>query len=222
MRILLVEDEKTLSDAIREGLRDSYFEVDVAYDGESALDKIEIEQTYDLIILDIMLPKIDGITLLKKIREEGDKIPVLMLTARGEMETKLKTFGIGADDYLTKPFDFRELLARIQALLRRGSDVKSRIIKIEDLEIDTNKFIVKRGSQVLDLTKKEYQILLYLAMNRGRVVEKSELENHLWDENSSPWSDTLRTHIKNLRRKVDYSFDKKLIKTIPGVGYEIE
>ena len=159
MRILLVEDEKTLSDAIREGLRDSYFEVDVAYDGESALDKIEIEQTYDLIILDIMLPKIDGITLLKKIREEGDKIPVLMLTARGEMETKLKTFGIGADDYLTKPFDFRELLARIQALLRRGSDVKSRIIKIEDLEIDTNKFIVKRGSQVLDLTKKEYQIL---------------------------------------------------------------
>lgn len=222
MRILLVEDEKALSDAIREGLRDSYFEVDVAYDGESALDKIEIEQTYDLIILDIMLPKIDGITLLKKIREEGDKIPVLVLTARGEMETKLKTFGIGADDYLTKPFDFRELLARIQALLRRGSDVKSRIIKIEDLEIDTNKFIVKRGSQVLDLTKKEYQILLYLAMNRGRVVEKSELENHLWDENSSPWSDTLRTHIKNLRRKVDYSFDKKLIKTIPGVGYEIE
>lgn len=222
MRILLVEDEKTLSDAIKEGLKENYFEVDVAYDGESALNKIEIEKEYDLIILDIMLPKIDGVVVLKKIREEGNKTPVLMLTARGEMETKLKTFGVGADDYLTKPFDFRELLARIQALLRRGSDVKSCIIKIEDLEIDTNKLIVKRSGQILDLTKKEYQILLYLAMNRGRVVEKSELENHLWDENSSPWSDTLRTHIKNLRRKVDSNFDKKLIKTIPGVGYEIE
>ncbi|MBP9019858.1 MAG: response regulator transcription factor [Bacteroidales bacterium] len=222
MRILLVEDEKTLSDAIKEGLKDNYFEIDVAYDGESALSKIEIEREYDLIILDIMLPKIDGVAVLKKIRKEGNKTPVLMLTARGEMETKLKTFGVGADDYLAKPFDFRELLARIQALLRRGSDVKSCIIKIEDLEIDTNKFIVKRSGQILDLTKKEYQILLYLAMNRGRVVEKSELENHLWDENSSPWSDTLRTHIKNLRRKVDSNFDKKLIKTIPGVGYEIE
>lgn len=222
MRILLVEDEKTLSDAIKEGLKDNYFEIDVAYDGESALSKIEIEREYDLIILDIMLPKIDGVAVLKKIRKEGNKTPVLMLTARGEMETKLKTFGVGADDYLAKPFDFRELLARIQALLRRGSDVKSCIIKIEDLEIDTNKFIVKRSGQILDLTKKEYQILLYLAMNRWRVVEKSELENHLWDENSSPWSDTLRTHIKNLRRKVDSNFDKKLIKTIPGVGYEIE
>lgn len=222
MRILLVEDEKPLANAIEEGLRENYFEVDVAYNGEEALSKIEIEEAYDLIILDIMLPKIDGITLLKKLREMGYKMPVLMLTAKGEIETKLKTFHIGADDYLTKPFDFRELLARIHALLRRTKEVKSSVIKIEDLEIDTDKVVVKRGDEVIDLTKKEYQILLYLAMNRGRVIEKRELENHLWDETSSPWSDTLRTHIKNLRRKIDSKYKKKLIKTIPGIGYEIE
>jgi DNA-binding response OmpR family regulator len=222
MRILLVEDEKPLSNAIKEGLEESGFVVDTAYDGESALSKIEIEESYDLIILDIMIPKLDGVSLLKKIRELGYKMPVLMLTAKSEVETKVKTFGIGADDYLTKPFDFRELLARVHALLRRTKDIKTGIITIDDLEIDTEKMEVKRGGKAIKLTKKEYQILLYLAMNKGRVVEKSELENHLWDENSTPWSDTLRTHIKNIRRKVDSGYEKKLIKTIPGVGYEIE
>ena len=222
MRILLVEDEKPLSNAIKEGLEESGFVVDTAYDGESALSKIEIEESYDLIILDIMIPKLDGVSLLKKIRELGYKMPVLMLTAKSGVDTKVKTFGIGADDYLTKPFDFRELLARVHALLRRTKDIKTGIISIDDLEIDTEKMEVKRGGKVIELTKKEYQILLYLAMNKGRVVEKNELENHLWDENSTPWSDTLRTHIKNIRRKVDSGYEKKLIKTIPGVGYEIE
>lgn len=222
MRILVVEDEKPLANAIKEGLTENNFVVDVAYDGDSALSKIEIEESYDLVILDIMLPKLDGITLLKKIRELKYTMPVLMLTAKSEIETKVKTFGVGADDYLTKPFDFRELLARVHALLRRTKDIKTSIIKIEDLEIDTEKMVVTRGGKPIDLTKKEYQILLYLCMNRGRIVEKKELENHLWDENSTPWSDTLRTHIKNIRRKVDSGFEKKLIKTIPGVGYEIE
>ncbi len=222
MRILLVEDEKTLANAILEGLKENYFVVDVAYDGEDALSKIEVEEAYDLIILDIMLPKIDGITLLKKLREMGHKMPVLMLTAKGEIETKVKTFGIGADDYLTKPFDFRELLARVHSLLRRTKEVKTSIIKIDNLEIDTEKKLVKRKDKIIELTRKEYQILLYLAMNRGRVIEKSELENHLWDENSNLWSDTLRTHIKNLRRKIDSKFEKKIIKTIKGIGYEIE
>ncbi|MGB9749968.1 MAG: response regulator transcription factor [Caldisericia bacterium] len=222
MRILLVEDEKTLANAILEGLKENYFVVDVAYDGEDALSKIEVEEAYDLIILDIMLPKIDGITLLKKIRDMGYKMPVLMLTAKGEIETKVKTFGIGADDYLTKPFDFRELLARVHSLLRRTKEVKTSIIKIEDLEINTEKKLVKRRNKIIELTRKEYQILLYLAMNRGRVIEKSELENHLWDENSNLWSDTLRSHIKNLRKKIDSKFEKKIIKTIKGIGYEIE
>ncbi|MGB9843614.1 MAG: response regulator transcription factor [Caldisericia bacterium] len=222
MRILLVEDEKTLANAILEGLKENYFVVDVAYDGEDALSKIEVEEAYDLIILDIMLPKIDGIELLKKIKEMGYKMPVLMLTAKGEIETKVKTFGIGADDYLTKPFDFRELLARVHSLLRRTKEVKTSIIKIEDLEINTEKKLVKRRNKIIELTRKEYQILLYLAMNRGRVIEKSELENHLWDENSNLWSDTLRSHIKNLRKKIDSKFEKKIIKTIKGIGYEIE
>jgi DNA-binding response OmpR family regulator len=221
MRIIVIEDEKTLSDAICEGLRDNYFAVDQAFDGREGLSKIEVEEAYDILILDIMLPKIDGVTLLKNIREKGYKMPVLMLTAKSGIDDKVESFSLGADDYLTKPFDFRELLARVRALLRREKEDKKALIEIYDLAIDTNKNIVKRGGKVIQLTKKEYQIVVYLAMNRGRVVTKVELENHLWDENASLWSDTLRSHIKNLRKKIDNSFEKKLIKTIPGIGYEI-
>jgi len=221
MRIIVIEDEKTLSDAICEGLRDNYFAVDQAFDGREGLSKIEVEEAYDILILDIMLPKIDGVTLLKNIREKGYKMPVLMLTAKSGIDDKVESFSLGADDYLTKPFDFRELLARVRALLRREKDDKKALIEIYDLAIDTNKNIVKRGGKVIQLTKKEYQIVVYLAMNRERVVTKVELENHLWDENASLWSDTLRSHIKNLRKKIDNSYEKKLIKTIPGIGYEI-
>jgi len=221
MRILLVEDERTLSDAICEGLRDNFFAVDQAFNGREALSKIEIEQSYDLIILDIMIPKIDGVTLLKEMRKRGYKMPVLMLTAKSSVDDKVETFNLGADDYLTKPFDFREFLARIHALLRREKDTKTSIIKIEDLIIDTATNNVLRGNNSIALTKKEYQILVYLALNKGRVVTKEELENHLWDENASLWSDTLRTHIKNLRRKVDKGRNPELIKTIKGIGYEI-
>jgi DNA-binding response OmpR family regulator len=221
MRIIVIEDEKTLSDAICEGLRDNYFAVDQAFDGREGLSKIEVEEAYNILILDIMLPKIDGVTLLKNIREKGYKMPVLMLTAKSGIDDKVESFSLGADDYLTKPFDFRELLARVRALLRREKEDKKALIEIYDLAIDTNKNIVKRGGKVIQLTKKEYQIVVYLAMNRGRVVTKVELENHLWDENASLWSDTLRSHIKNLRKKIDNSFEKKLIKTIPGIGYEI-
>ncbi len=221
MRIIVIEDEKSLSDAICEGLRDNYFAVDQAFDGREGLSKIEVEEAYDILILDIMLPKIDGVTLLKNIREKGYKMPVLMLTAKSGIDDKVESFSLGADDYLTKPFDFRELLARVRALLRREKEDKKALIEIYDLAIDTNKNIVKRGGKVIQLTKKEYQIVVYLTMNRGRVVTKVELENHLWDESASLWSDTLRSHIKNLRKKIDNSFEKKLIKTIPGIGYEI-
>ena len=181
MRIIVIEDEKTLSDAICEGLRDNYFAVDQAFDGREGLSKIEVEEAYDILILDIMLPKIDGVTLLKNIREKGYKMPVLMLTAKSGIDDKVESFSLGADDYLTKPFDFRELLARVRALLRREKEDKKALIEIYDLAIDTNKNIVKRGGKVIQLTKKEYQIVVYLSMNRGRVVTKVELENHLWD-----------------------------------------
>lgn len=222
MRILLVEDEHSLSDAICEGLRDNFFTVDQAFNGREALDKIEIEQTYDLIILDIMLPKINGLNLLKEMRKRGVKIPVLMLTAKNSIDDKVESFSIGADDYLTKPFDFRELLARVHALLRRDKEIKTSIIKIGDLKIDISKNTVSINENIINLTKKEYQILVYLSINKGRVVTKEELEAHLWDENSQLWSDTLRTHIKNLRKKIEREKCKLMIKTIKGIGYEID
>lgn len=221
MRVLVVEDEINLLEAIAEGLKDNYFAVDIAHDGEEALNKIEVELDYDLIILDILLPKIDGVTLLKILRNKGFNIPVLMLTALDAMDTKIKSFEIGADDYLTKPFDFRELLARVRALIRRTKEEKKSIINIDDLIIDTNNLEVKRGNKKINLSKKEFQILEYLALNKNRIVTKSELENHIWDEEAELWSDTIRSHIKNLRKKIDSGFKKKLIKTIRGVGYKI-
>lgn len=220
MRILLVEDEHSLSDAICEGLRDNFFAVDQAFNGQEALDKLEIEQAYDLIILDIMLPKINGLNLLKEMRKRGIKTPVLMLTAKNSVDDKVESLSIGADDYLTKPFDFRELLARVHALLRRDKEIKTSIIKIGDLKIDISKNIVSINENIINLTKKEYQILVYLSINKGRVVTKEELESHLWDENSQLWSDTLRTHIKNLRKKIERKNYTPIIKTIKGIGYE--
>jgi len=221
MRILLVEDEKDLSNAIKEGLEDNFFTVDQAFDGEEAIDKIEIERSYDLIIVDIMIPKIDGIKLLKMIREKEIKTPILMLTAKNGIDYKVNSFDLGADDYLTKPFDFRELLARIKSLIRRDKETKTNIIKIKNILIDTSKNKVYKNGKLIELTKKEYQILLYLSMNKGKIVSKEELENHLWDENSELWSDTLRTHVKNLRRKIENK-NENIIKTIKGIGFEID
>lgn len=222
MRILVVEDERSLSDAICEGLRDNFFAVDQAFDGREALSKIEVELYYDLIILDIMIPKLDGIALLKELRKRGHKMAVLMLTARSGVDDKVESFTGGADDYLTKPFDFRELLARVHALLRRDKEIKTSVISIGDLMIDTATNAVSRGNAAIELTKKEFQILVYLALNRGRIVPKEELENHLWDEHANLWSDTLRTHIKNLRKKIDNGSSRDLIRTLRGIGYEID
>lgn len=222
MRILVVEDERSLSDAICEGLRENFFVVDQAFNGLEALRKVEIEEAYDLIILDIMIPKMDGVTFLKELRNRNFKIPVLMLTAKSSIEDKVETFDLGADDYLTKPFDFRELLARVHALLRREKDTKTSIIQIKDITINTSINTVTKNGKPLDLTKKEYQILIYLALNKGRLVTKEELENHLWDENASLWSDTLRTHIKNLRKKISRENPEEVIKTVRGIGYEID
>ncbi|MGB9666186.1 MAG: response regulator transcription factor [Candidatus Cryosericum sp.] len=222
MRILVVEDERSLSDAICEGLRDNFFAVDQAFDGREALSKIEVELAYDLIILDIMLPKLDGMTVLRELRARGHKMAVLMLTARSGVDDKIESFVGGADDYLTKPFDFRELLARVHALLRREKSEKTSVIRIGDLTINTATNVVMRGGRAIELTRKEYQILVYLSLNRGRVVPKEELENHLWDEHASLWSDTLRTHVKNLRKKIEGDGRMELIKTLRGIGYEID
>jgi DNA-binding response OmpR family regulator len=222
VRVLVVEDEVELLDAIVEGLRDNYFTVDAAVDGDEALHKVRIEESYDVIVLDIMLPKMDGISLLRMLRSEGYKMAVLMLTARDNITDKVQSLDSGADDYLTKPFDFRELLARIRALLRREKEDKVTVLGARDLELDVRTHSVRRANRPIDLTRKEYQILEYLLLYKGRVVEKAELERHLWGEEASLWSDTLRTHMKNLRKKIDSGKEASIITTISGTGYEVE
>ncbi|MFO7882169.1 MAG: response regulator transcription factor [Kosmotogaceae bacterium] len=222
MKILLVEDEKDLANLIKEALEDEMFTIQNAYDGEEGIYYIE-NFSFDLIILDILLPVYNGWKILKKIRESGMNTPVLLLTALDEVDDKIFGFNQGADDYLAKPFDIRELLARVRVIIRRkslrfeGKDM----LKCADLMVDISKRKVFRGKKEIKLRKKEYQILRYLIINTNRVVERNELEEHIWGENELLWSDVLRTHIKNLRKKIEKGFKKKLIHTIRGVGYTI-
>lgn len=218
MRILIIEDEKSLVHILKKGLEEEGYAVDVAYNGEEGLYLAENEP-FDLIILDIMLPIIDGITLLKKIRKSGITTPVLMLTAKDSTMDKVKGLDSGADDYLTKPFSFEELLARIRALLRRQRETKSSIIEIADLIIDTSSHYVKRGEKTIDLTSKEYSILEYLALNKNKIITKTELIEHIYDYDFDCDSNIIEVFIYRLRCKIDNGFDKKLIHTIRGVGY---
>lgn len=221
MRILVVEDDEILASAIAEGLRDSAYEVDIAHDGEEAIFKVDVEQAYDLIILDIMLPKLDGLQVCERLRFKGNDTPILMLTVLDSVEDVVKGLDAGADDYLTKPFQLKELLARIRALLRRGRVSHSPVLRCGDLVLKPATFEVTREGTKIPLSREEFEILEYLLRNKCRVVSKKELEKHVWDEEGQPWSDVLRAHIKNLRKKCDRPFRVKLIKTVRGVGYEI-
>jgi DNA-binding response OmpR family regulator len=220
MKILLVEDEKMLSRLLAEALSEQLYIVEQAFDGEEGLYKA-INFSYDVLILDVLLPKRSGWDILREIRKTGVKTPVLMLTALSEVEDKVKGLNSGADDYLAKPFDVRELIARIQALIRRsvsGSN-QGEILQCDDLVINTLKKSVTRGDNCIELTKKEYQILEYLMYHQGEVVTKETLEEHLWGENEELWSDVIRSHMKNLRKKIDYRHKKPIIKTVRGEGY---
>ncbi|GAB5047398.1 heavy metal response regulator transcription factor [Thermodesulfovibrio sp. TK110] len=218
MRLLIVEDEKSLANIIKKGLEEEGYSVDVAYNGEDGLFMAENE-SYDLIILDIMLPVIDGITIVKKIRKKELKTPVLMLTARDSIMDKVSGLDSGADDYLTKPFSFEELLARIRALLRRQKDIKSSIIEIADLVIDTASHEVKRGGKTINLSSKEYALLEYMAYNKNKVLTKTDLIEHLYDYDFDCDSNIIEVFVYRLRNKIDDGFDKKLIHTIRGTGY---
>lgn len=220
MRILLIEDEKKLSDVVKKGLTEEHFAVDVAYDGDEGL-YLATEETYDVIILDLMLPKIDGITLCKKLREKKIRTPVLVLTAKSQIEERVAGLEAGADDYLTKPFAFIELKARIQALLRRSHQQTETIIKIADLEIDPIKHIVKRNNKNISLTPKEFAILEYLARHKNQAVTRTQITEHTWDYNFDSMSNVIDVFIATLRKKVDGGQKKKLIKTVHGVGYKI-
>ncbi len=221
MRILVVEDEETLAALIKEGLEETGYLVDVTYDGESALAMI-FSGSFDLIILDLMLPLIDGSEILKRIREKGINTPVLILTAKSDVDDKVSTLNTGADDYLTKPFSFDELLARIKALTRRSFGVTTNIIKIADLEINLNTHEVTRSGSRIDLTAKEYALLEYLALNKNRVLSREQIMEHIYDFESETESNVVDVMIARLRKKIDRQFNKKLIVTVRGTGYMLK
>lgn len=218
MRILIVEDEKNLANTLKKGLSEEGYSADVAYDGEEGGFLAETEP-YDLIILDIMLPKVDGLTILMNLRKQGIKTPVLMLTAKDTVLDKVKGLDTGADDYLTKPFDFEELLARIRALLRRKGEVKSAVISIGDLEIDTASHQIRREGREIPLSAREYALLEYLAYNKGKVVSRTDISEHIYDYDFDLDSNIIDVYINFLRNKIDKGYDKKLIQTVRGAGY---
>jgi len=218
MRILLIEDEKNLANIIKKGLQEEGYSVDVAYDGEEGLYMAE-NLPADVIVLDIMLPKLDGLAILKTIRKKGIKTPVILLTAKDAVLDKIKGLDTGADDYLTKPFEFGELLARIRALFRRIGEQKSPVIIIDDLEINTASHKVKRAGKKIDLSPREYAILEYLAYNKDRVLTRIEITEHIYDESFDLDSNIVDVYINYLRTKIDKDSEKKLIHTIRGTGY---
>jgi DNA-binding response OmpR family regulator len=214
----LIEDHKPLVRALKQGLEEEGFAVDVANDGEEGNFKAQSAE-YDVIVLDIMLPKSDGLSLLKKWRAAGLNTHVLMLTARGGVEDKVQGLDLGADDYLTKPFQLEELLARLRALVRRGHQVKNPLLKAYDLEIDTAARSVRRGGQSIHLTPREYALLEFLAFHRGKVVTRSMIWEHLYDEQDENTSNVVDVYIRYLRNKIDKGFEPPLILTRWGEGY---
>ena len=221
MRILVVEDEKKINDIIVKTLKQEKYGVDSCFDGEEALDYI-FSVEYDIILLDIMLPKKDGFEVIKSIRKKGIKTPVLFLTARDEIEDRVKGLDLGADDYLVKPFAFEELLARIRVLLRKNSGLgedTGNVLKIANLTVDCNKHEVFRDDILIKLSAKEFSIQEYMMRNRGRVVSKEKIEEHVWDFDYEGGSNIVEVYIKFLRKKIDNDFSPKLIHTIRRVGY---
>jgi two-component system copper resistance phosphate regulon response regulator CusR len=220
MRLLLVEDEMDAARMLARGLRDNAYAVDLAYDGDEAVRKIHASP-YDAVILDIMLPGRNGLEVCRQIRREGFAAPVLMLTALDQVEHRITGLDSGADDYLTKPFDFGELLARVRALLRRGPALQDPVLRIGDLAIDTRARSVRRGGAPIELTAKEYALLEYLARRQGEVVGRADISEHVWEENYDPFSNLIEVYVQRLRRKVDDRPGPKLIHTRRGEGYQL-
>ena len=221
MRILVVEDEKDLNNIITKHLKKNNFSVDSVFNGEEALEYLDYG-TYDLIILDIMLPKVNGYEVIKKLRENKNEIAVLMLTARDSIEDKIKGLDLGADDYLIKPFDFGELLARIRALVRRKYGNTSNTLEIDDLCIDIAKKTVVRGGKNIELTGKEYEVLEYLIQNKGHVLSRDKIRDSVWDYGYEGESNIIDVLIKNIRKKIDIGNSKQLIHTKRGLGYVLK
>jgi DNA-binding response OmpR family regulator len=221
MRILLVEDEPRMANVIAKGLREQSYAVDVAQDGVSGLYQTSIND-YDVIVLDVLLPHRDGYEVCRELRARGDTTPVLMLTARATVDDRITGFDAGADDYLTKPFSFRELLARIRALLRRDSQLRPDVLEIADLVVDSASHRVARANKEVQLTAKEYALLEYLARRRGQLVSRAEIAAHVWDDSFDPFSNTIEVYMNRLRKKIDGDHATKLLHTRRGEGYILE
>lgn len=221
LRVLIVEDEPKIAAFIKQGLEEEGYAVDVAQDGESALDYAESAQ-YDLLILDIMLPKKDGISVCQELRKRGIKTPILMLTARDTIDDRVEGLDAGADDYLVKPFAFRELLARLRALLRRPREVTPARLQAEDLILDTATRRAERGGRVIDLTLREYALLELLMRHKGQVLSRTQIAEHVWNFDFYSESNIVDVYIRYLRQKIDADFQPKLIQTVRGVGYKID
>ena len=221
MRILVVEDDRKVAAFLQKGLREEQYAVDVCRNGEDAAYEAQTHP-YDVILLDIMLPGKDGFTICTELRENNVLTPILMLTARDSLEDKVVGLSEGADDYLTKPFSFEELLARIRALLRRSQDYKTGALKAADLELDPLRHTVQRAGKPIMLSGKEYALLEYLLRNKGIIVSQSKIIDHVWDRNYDGTSNLINVYINHLREKIDKDAEVKLIKTVRGQGYKID
>jgi two-component system copper resistance phosphate regulon response regulator CusR len=219
MKILVIEDDSLISEVVKSGLEQSHYKVDVAFDGKTGLD-MALDHPYAVIVLDLMLPKMDGLTVCRNLREQKRDTPIIMLTARDAVSDRVKGLDSGADDYLPKPFDFRELIARVRALQRRDQIHKTPIIKVADLEIDTAGRTVKRGGKEIILTPREFSLLEALAAHEGQVLSREAIQERVWLDDQS-YSNTVDAHIKGLRKKIDADYPDKLIQTVFGVGYTL-
>jgi len=220
MRLLVIEDEQKVADFVARGLRAERFAVDVAYDGKAGWEMAST-YAYDLIALDLMLPGMSGLEILRRLRQARKDVPVLILTARDRTAEKVEHFEAGADDYLTKPFAFAELLVRVKALLRRGGGAKADVLRVGDLEVDRRMQQVRRAGKKIDLTSKEYALLEYLAANAGRVLSRTMIIEHVWDQSFEGLTNIVDVYVRHLRGKVDEGHAQKLIRTVRGVGYSI-
>ena len=221
MRILVVEDEKKVAGFIKQGLEEEGHAIDVALDGREGL-LMALDGVHDLIILDINLPKLDGLSLLREFRHHQGKTPVLLLTVRAAIEDKVLGLDTGADDYLTKPFSFQELLARIRALLRRRVEASAPRLQVADLSLDPARRLVTRGTERIDLSSKEFALLDYFMRNPGRVLTRTMIAEHVWDYDFDPMSNIIDVYVNYLRKKIDTNREPKLIHTVRGVGYVLQ
>jgi DNA-binding response OmpR family regulator len=221
MRILLIEDDPDIAEFLKMNLETEFHIVDIAADGERGSFLAQTNE-YDLVICDYLLPKQNGQAVVKEIRQSKRDLPIIMLTVKSELDTKLNMFNLGIDDYLTKPFLFEELLAHIKAIMRRPAQRENPLLRLDDLTVNSDKHLVRRGGKDIHLTRKEFALLEFLLRQRGRVINRTIIMEHVWDADADPFSNTIETHILNLRRKINLPGKRELIHTVSGRGYKMD